>query len=154
MNPLLCTREALCSWNGFPGARGAKQMKSIMHVLMIGVENPPDATNNPESRHEYRFIAAKACAELMAVATTESICVALLYPALQLNELARCAQAVRWRWPAARILVLRAEEPHIDDALYDERLEPDLSPELLLTSIARIIDTQRRASESVRLWEC
>jgi hypothetical protein len=129
-------------------------MKPIMHVLIIGVENAPDVTNNPASRREYRFIAAKASAELIAVTATESICVALLDAALPLNELARSAQAVRRRWPAARILVVRAEEPQIDDALYDERLEPGLSPELLLASIERIIDTHRHASESVRLWEC
>lgn len=129
-------------------------MKPIMHVLMIGVETTPDATGHPPSGREYTFTAAKACAELVAVPATGSICAAVLNPALPPDELARCAQVVRWRWPTARILVVRAEGPPIEDALYDERLDPGLSPELLLAAVDGCIDIKWPANERVGLWEC
>jgi hypothetical protein len=129
-------------------------MKPMMQVLMIGVETTPDATKYSPSGREYTFTAAKACAELVGVRESGRICAAVLNPALALDELARCAQVVRWRWPAARILVLRAEEPPLEDGLYDERLDPGLSPDLLIAAVDGSIDTQQPENERVRLWEC
>ena len=137
-----------------PGARGAKQVKSIKHVLMIGVETIPNPTSIPTARNGYNLIAARVCSEIEAVNAAQTVCAALLDSALSPNELVRCAQTIRWRWPAARILVVRSEEPRLDDALYDERLEPGLSAELLLASIQRIVDAEQHASEGARLWEC
>ncbi len=129
-------------------------MKSRMHVLMIGVETTPHVTNYAPSGREYTFTAAKACAELAGVRETGHLCAAVLTPALALDELTRCAQVVRWRWPAARILVLWADELPIEDGLYDQRLDPDLSPELLIAAVDGSIDTQQSNKERGRLWEC
>jgi hypothetical protein len=116
-------------------------MKTQIQVLSIGLEHAQGTTYSASSRHEYRFIAAKAYRELLAIGANENIRVAVLNPTLSRDELVRSARVVRWRWPRARILVVRAEKPHIDDGLYDDRVEPGPSPELLLAAINRITYT-------------
>jgi hypothetical protein len=86
--------------------------------LSIGSENAQSATYSQSSQREYEIILVKAYRELLAVAANQAIRVAVLSPALSFAELVRSARLVRWRWPGAKILVVRAEEPLIDDALY------------------------------------
>lgn len=129
-------------------------MKSTYQVLSIGAEDAPYRTYRALSGNQYEFITAKAYRELLAVAANASIRVAVLNQTLSPDELVRAARVVRWRWPGARILVVRSGDPHIDDALYDDRVEPGLPPELLLASIDRAADRQWRETGRMRLWEC
>jgi hypothetical protein len=63
--------------------------------------------------------------------------VAVLHPTLSHGELSEVAHFVRRRWPAAKIVIIRAEEWWIEDALYDDRVVPGSIPELLLATVVR-----------------
>jgi hypothetical protein len=62
----------------------------------------------------------------------------VLLASLSEKEFVETAVFVRKRWPLARILIVRLEEWWIDDALYDERVVPDINPLSLLLAIERL----------------
>jgi hypothetical protein len=72
---------------------------------------------------------------LWEIPKEESIQVAILHNTLSPVELEDASRFIRRRWPHARILVLRRGVGLLDDALYDERVAPTVTPEVLLAAI-------------------
>ena len=59
-------------------------------------------------------------------------------------ELAEAARLVRGRWPRARILIIHSGELYLERGLYDERLHPPVSQEVL---VERILTLSKQSRE-------
>lgn len=79
--------------------------------------------------------------ELWSEPGQQTLHVAILHNSLSLIELDDACRFIRHRWPRARILVVRGGEEFLDDELYDERVLPTVTPELLLATIQRLAAT-------------
>ena len=58
-------------------------------------------------------------------------------------ELAEAARLVRGRWPRARTLLIHSGELSLDRGLYDERLYPPVSQEVLVERILKLSKSSR-----------
>ena len=114
-------------------------MKATIRLLSVGSEESMRAIYCALfGRSEYELVTAVTYRELFAIPAHESFQIAVLNHTLAKEELAPVAQLVRSRWSSARILVVCADVPGIDDPLYDDRVVPGLTPELLFTVIDRL----------------
>jgi hypothetical protein len=77
--------------------------------------------------------------ELWEFPKQQAIHVVILHDTLSSFELEAACQLIRRAWPQAGILVVRSGEDFLDDALYDDRVMPAEAPEVLLTTIERLI---------------
>jgi DNA-binding response OmpR family regulator len=89
-------------------------------------------------RSGYELVTAITYRELFAIPAHERFQIAVLNHTLSREDLASVAQLIRCRWSSARILVVCADVPRIDDPLYDDRVVPGLTPEMLFTVIDRL----------------
>jgi hypothetical protein len=85
----------------------------------------------------YVLAAAQGYRDLCQTEMCDDCEVAVLHPTLSHGELSEVAHFVRRRWPAAKIVIIRAEEWWLEDALYDDRVLPGAIPELLLAIVVR-----------------
>jgi hypothetical protein len=85
-----------------------------------------------------RLTIATGYQKLWGMPMQESIQVAILHNTLSSFELDAASRLIRRRWPHTRILVVSRGESLLQDALYDDRVEPTVAPELLLTIIQRL----------------
>jgi hypothetical protein len=73
--------------------------------------------------------------ELWTIPNQEVIHLVILNKALSAPELEASSRLIRQRWPRARILVVRAGEGSLEDALYDDCVTPADSPEMVRSRI-------------------
>jgi hypothetical protein len=85
----------------------------------------------------YVLAAAQSYRDLCQTGMREDCEVAVLHPTLSHGELSEVGHFVRRRWPAAKIVIIRAEEWWLEDVLYDDRVVPGAIPELLLATVVR-----------------
>ncbi len=117
-----------------------------MHILCVG---PIDRSymvhdvllKTPNSR----LSVATDYRELWVIPKREAIHVVILHDTLSSFELDEVCRFIRQQWSRAKILVVREGESFLDDELYDERVMPTVTPEVLLAAIERI--TSRRCEE-------
>jgi hypothetical protein len=76
--------------------------------------------------------------ELWRMSMQESIQVAILHNTLSRFETEAVCRLIRRRWLHARILVVSAVESNLEDALYDDRVAPSVSSDVLFTTIERL----------------
>jgi hypothetical protein len=62
----------------------------------------------------------------------------VLHDTFSSSELEDSCRFIRRRWPYAGILVVHRGEGFLDDALYDDRVVPNVAPEVLLSTIQRL----------------
>ena len=62
----------------------------------------------------------------------------ILHNVFTLSELEDSSRFVRRRWPHARILLVHGKNELLDDALYDERVDPNVTSENLSSTIQRL----------------
>jgi DNA-binding response OmpR family regulator len=129
------------------------QFRENIHLLSIGsVEHSYalyDASLQRENSQavvawhcqELRMI--HDCRELWVIPRNETVHVAILDDTLSLFELEEACRLIRRQWPATRIVVINARDDSLDDALYDDRVMPGTSAEVLLTSIDGILERRR-----------
>ena len=86
----------------------------------------------------YVLAAAQGYRDLCQTEMCEDCEVAVLHPTLSHGELVEVAHFIRRRWPRARIVMIRAEEWWIEDALYDDRMVPGVNAELLVATVDRL----------------
>jgi hypothetical protein len=86
-----------------------------------------------------RLSIATDCRKLWVLPEKEAFHVVILHDTLALFELEEACRFIRRQWPHTRILVVRRGEGFLDDALYDDRVIPTESPEVLLATIERLI---------------
>jgi len=116
------------------------QARKAIHVLSVGAIDcgcmVHDALlNGPE----FRLSVATDYRELWMIPNQESIQVVILHNTLSSSELEYASRFIRRRWPRVRILVVCNGEGFLDDALYDVRVVSNVSREVLLTTIERVI---------------
>jgi hypothetical protein len=123
---------------GIPVERDIQPSKAI-HALSVGpVDFGCMVHDALLDRPNSRLSIAPDCRELWGIPKEESIQVAILHNTLSPVELEDASRFIRRRWPHVRILVLRKGEGFLDDALYDERVVPTATPEILLAAIERL----------------
>lgn len=81
--------------------------------------------------------------QLWIIPRQEAIHLAILHDTLHSFELDETARLIRHHWPEARILLISTEEGILDDAMYDDRIEPAASPQDLLSVIDRLLEKRR-----------
>ena len=115
-------------------------------VLSMGQEVPDNVLHDAlRSEPNARCYSARDCRDLSMIPDQTVIEFAVLHQTLGPFELAQASATIRHRWPHARILVIRLGEDFLDDALYDDRIVPPVSPTRLLGMIKRIL-SQRHDS--------
>jgi hypothetical protein len=115
-------------------------MNDAVHVLSIG----PKAHSYPAyERHfeERGFVMAVAegYSDLLQIVMDSRCEVAVLHETVSQNELLKVTHLIRRHWPGARIVIVRQEELWLEDALYDERVMPGASAELLISAVERLV---------------
>ncbi|MGA2352394.1 MAG: hypothetical protein ABSF70_18305 [Terracidiphilus sp.] len=119
--------------------RRPTEMATEIHVLSVGPVDRGcmvhDALLNGPKFH---LSIATDCKELWRMQTQESIQVAILHDALSEFETEAACRLIRRRWLDARILVESIAESNLEDALYDDRVAPNVSSEALFATIERL----------------
>jgi hypothetical protein len=114
-------------------------VKTLFHVLSIGSEALSKRTYESclnQRGHALAFV--DGYKDLFQTEMNEGCEVAVLHQTLSEKELIEVAHFIRRRWPAARIVMVRAEEWWIDDALYDDRVLPDANPDVLVSAVEQL----------------
>ena len=75
----------------------------------------------------------------------QSVHVIVLHDSLSQTELESVSRLARRSWPSAGILVIRAGEDFLEDALYDERIFPTACSDTLVAPIERLAGKDRNA---------
>jgi hypothetical protein len=120
-------------------------MKSSLRILSIGVMEPLRVAYDIYLRqHRCELATATDYRELYALPTEEKWEVAVLYYSLSQDEMRESAHFIRRRWPKTRILIMHAETPRMDDALYDDRVVPGVNPDVLLAVVDRLAGSGER----------
>lgn len=70
----------------------------------------------------------------------EAVHVAVLHDTLFPFELDEACRFIRHRWPMARILVVCTGKDFLDDALYDDRVMPGASAEVIVAAIENLLE--------------
>lgn len=80
---------------------------------------------------------------LYALPQHENFEIAILHHSLSMSVVREAAQYVRRRWPQAKILLIGAGTNALDDPLYDERILPGLSQDILLAALNQMAGGDR-----------
>ena len=120
-------------------------MIKTLHVLSIGSQEVNEAVRDVLlSRTKCRLFSATSVWDLSAFLTAGKMDVAILHNAFPLAELRSCAVYIRHHFPTAGILLIDARSEILDDPLYDERIDPRSSPEVLIAAIEQLASAAQR----------
>ena len=86
----------------------------------------------------YGVFTARDCTEVFAHAHVQEIAVVVVSQAFVPLELRAIAEFTRRHWPRAGILVVGHGVPRLEDALYDEHVDPDSQSESLLVAVEQL----------------
>ena len=88
--------------------------------------------------------------DLRAMHEHEDFQLAVLHQTLVSRDLADTCRFLRRRWPQAKILVIRGGEDFLEDALYDDRVNPPVVWEILIAKIKQLTATwhERRSGNA------
>jgi hypothetical protein len=114
-------------------------VKILLHVLSIGSAAHSNLTYERCLKERGHALAVvNEYKDLFQTEMNEGCEVAVLHQTLSEKDLIEAAHFIRRRWPATRIVMIRAEEWWIGDALYDDRVVPDANPELLRHAVEHL----------------
>jgi hypothetical protein len=127
-------------------------MSQSIQIISVGSEDPlHTAYALFLTQHSCNVAIARTCAEFYTGDLRLGECdVAVFHPMLQLDELREIAQFIRHRWPRARIVIIRCETWQLQDSCYDDRVNPGANPEILLSTIQRLIAGYREPLRSTK----
>jgi hypothetical protein len=119
--------------------RRVLRMPKTIHVLSLG----PMAHGNVIhdvllELPDFRLFIATDYLGLWAIPKQEPIHVVVLHNTFSSSELEDSCRLIRRRWPHAGILLVHRGESLLEDALYDDRVVPNVAPEVLLSTIQRL----------------
>jgi hypothetical protein len=80
--------------------------------------------------------------DLWAVQKHGDFQLAILHQTLTSPDLEDACRFIRHHWPQTRILVIRGGEDFLEDALYDDRIIPNVAREVLLATIEQLTAAQ------------
>ncbi len=116
----------------------APRAKNI-HVLSVGPMDRGSLVHDALlEMPDFRLSIATDYRELWVIPKHESIHLVILHNTFSLFELEDASRFIRTRWPPAKILIVRRGEGFLDDELYDDRVTPPASLEVLLSAIERL----------------
>jgi hypothetical protein len=129
------------------------QTREKVRLLLIASMDRSHALHDAflEARNEYQFTATEFqemwlipdYRELWVIPGQDAVHLAVVHETLSHFELDETCRFIRRRWSSARILVIRAGEEFLDDALYDARVMPSTPNELLHSAIQRLLERRR-----------
>lgn len=109
------------------------------HVLSVGPMDRGSLVHDALLEvPDFRLSIATDYRELWVIPKQESIHVVILHSTFSSFELEDASRFIRQRWPQAKILIVRCGEGFLDDALYDDRVAPPVSPKVLLSAMERL----------------
>jgi hypothetical protein len=112
-----------------------------VHVISVGAVDRGSMVHDTLLKvPRFHLTIATDYRALWATPKREDFQVAVLHNTLSSFELEEACRFIRQTWPHARILVIRAGEGFLDDALYDERVLPRVAERFLLSAIERLAD--------------
>jgi hypothetical protein len=115
------------------------QMARTIRVLSVGpVDRGSMVHDVLLEGPRFRLSIATDYRELWAIHEHEDCQLAILHNTLAPFELEDASKFIRHRWPHARILVIRAGEDFLEDALYDDRVIPTVAREILFMTIEQL----------------
>lgn len=121
-------------------SRRHTQMAVSIHVLSVGPVDRGSMVHDVLLQvPNFRLSIATDYRELWVIPKQGAIHLVILHNTLSTFELEESCRFIRQQWPHVRILVVRRGEGFLDDELYDDRVEPTVTPEILLTAIERLI---------------
>jgi hypothetical protein len=119
--------------------RRAAQTSKTIHVLFVGPGDRGSIIHDALLQTpSFRLSIASDYRELWMIPRLQSVQVVVLHNTFSSSELEEVGRFVRRRWPRAGILVVHRGGDFLDDALYDDRVDPTVTPEILLTTIERL----------------
>jgi hypothetical protein len=126
-----------------PIQSGLRTQRTI-HVLSVGSINRGSMVHDALLEGpEFQLSIAPDMNGLRLVLDHEDFELAILHNTLAGRELRDACRFIRRQWPKAKILVIRAGQDFLEDALYDERVVPDVAREGFLATIGLLIATWR-----------
>jgi len=136
----LCNITTFANRNAVETADRKHFLTSVaIHVLSVGPVDlgsmVHDALLNGPNFH---LSIATDYRELWSMPTNESVQVAILHNTLSAFETEAVCRLIRRRWIHTRILVVSIVASNLEDALYDDRVVPSVSPEVLFATIERL----------------
>jgi DNA-binding NarL/FixJ family response regulator len=115
------------------------EMDATWHVLSIGSDRSCGIIRDALLlRCKCRLVAMASYQGLFENRTKDEFDIAILDHTLSACELRKSTEYIRRHWPDTKIVLMSANADALDDPLYDERVLPDISPELLLSAIDRL----------------
>lgn len=116
------------------------RLAAAIHVLSVGpVDRGSTVHDALLDGASFRLTIATDYQKLWGMPTQESIQVAILHNTLCSFEREAACRLIRRRWPHARVLVVSRGKGFLDDHLYDDRVDPNVAPKNLLSTIERLI---------------
>ena len=131
-------------------------MKPSVHILSVGLRESLDMAYGA-------LLLGCPCkitrvldrGDLDTINASEDYDVAVLGEALSKEKLIETARLIRRRWRRANIVVVSANQLDIEDALYDDRILPGYSTNVLVAEVLRLVDAHRRqGAGNGSVWEC
>ncbi len=114
-------------------------MKNVLHVLSVEPANSCSTTRDALlKRGCSRLSVVMSYDDLFAISKLERFEIAILHQLPSLRDFRASGQYIRRTWPNAKILVICTNAEVLDDPLYDDRLAPGHSPDVLLAAIQRL----------------
>jgi hypothetical protein len=125
-----------------PNQRDIRTSKNI-RVLSVGSIDRGSMVHDAllEGR-EFQLSIAMDIIGLRSILEHEEFQLAILHNTLATRELEDACRFIRRQWPHSKILVVRAGQDFLEDALYDERVIPDVAREVLLATIEVLTATR------------
>lgn len=126
-------------------------MKTTLRVLSIGATKSCNFVRDALLQRQKCYLSIVTdYRELCAISSNERFDIAILHHTLSEHELRNSAEHIRRRWPSVKILLISVSSEIIDDPLYDEWAQPEISQDAFLSIIERLaIDAKRNKRQSL-----
>jgi hypothetical protein len=117
------------------------RIEDLIHLLFVGPSCPSCGVRDLLSRQPgIEVVDLSDYRSLWDRALWTAVDLAVLCETLSCPELEQSCRFIRRQWPLGRILVIRESAGFLDDSLYDERVHPAATREILVGKIARMLD--------------
>lgn len=115
------------------------RMIKTIHVLSVGPLAHGDMIHDVLLEiPDFRLSVATDYPGLWAIRKQELIDVVILHDTFSASEIEDFCHLIRRRWPHAGIVFVHRGESFLEEALYDDRVVPNVAPEVLLSTIQRL----------------
>jgi len=127
-------------------------MRKTINVLSLGREEWRTAVREalpPRLRND--FWGVNSSWDLCTLPQSVLVDIAVLHHSFALHDLRRAAEYIRRRWPDAVILVVGEQAEQLDDPLYDDKTNSEISPEELASILVTSVEAKRMIRRKVRI---